>query len=42
MRSDAGPKGKVKALAKKGDLKSQELLQTYLLEHLLMRLEKKC
>ena len=40
MRSDAGLKGKIKALAKKSNLKPQELLQMYLFEHLLMRLEK--
>ena len=40
MRSDASLKGKIKALAKKSNLKPQELLQMYLFEHLLMRLEK--
>ena len=40
MRSDAGLKGKIKALAKKSNLKPQELLQMHLFEHLLMRLEK--
>ena len=40
MRSDASLKGKIKALARKGNLKPQELLQMYLFEHLLMRLEK--
>lgn len=40
MKSDASLKGKIKALAGKGNLKPQELLQMYLFEHLLMRLEK--
>lgn len=40
MLSDASLKGKVKAMAKKGNLKPQELLQMYLFEHLLLRLEK--
>lgn len=40
MRSDASLKGKVKEMAKKGNLKPQELLQMYLFERLLMRLEK--
>ena len=40
MRSDASLKGKIKTLARKGNLKPQELLQMYLFEHLLMRLEK--
>lgn len=40
IRSDASLRGKIKALAKKNDLKPQELLQMYLFEHLLMRLEK--
>ena len=40
MKSDASLKGKIKALAKKSGLKPQELLQMYLFEHLLMRLEK--
>ncbi len=40
MKSDASLKGKIKALAKRNNLKSQELLQMYLFEHLLMRLEK--
>lgn len=40
MRSDASLKGKIKAMAKKNNLKPQELLQMYLFEHLLMRLEK--
>lgn len=39
-RSDASLKGKIKAIAKKSGLKPQELLQMYLFEHLLMRLEK--
>lgn len=39
-RSDASLKGKIKAMAKKRNLKPQELLQIYLLEHLLTRLEK--
>ncbi len=39
-RSDASLKGKVKAMAKKSGLKPQELLQMYLFERLLMRLEK--
>lgn len=39
-RSDASLKGKIKAMAKKSNLKPQELLQMYLFEHLLMRLEK--
>ena len=42
MSSDAGLKGKVKALAKKSNLKPQELLQMYLFERLLVRLEKSC
>lgn len=40
MRSDASLKGKIKALAKKSNLKPQELLQMYLFEHLLVRLGK--
>lgn len=40
MRNDTSLKGKVKALARKSNLKPQELLQMYLFEHLLMRLEK--
>ena len=40
MRSDASLKGKIKALAKKSNLKPQELLQMYLFEHLLTRLGK--
>ncbi len=40
IRSDASLKGKVKAMAKKSNLKPQELLQMYLFEHLLLRLEK--
>jgi predicted nucleotidyltransferase component of viral defense system len=40
MRGDASLKGRVKAIAKKSNLKPQELLQMYLFEHLLMRLEK--
>lgn len=39
-RNDASLKGKIKAMAKKSNLKPQELLQMYLFEHLLMRLEK--
>lgn len=39
-RGDASLKGKIKAMAKKSNLKPQELLQMYLFEHLLMRLEK--
>ncbi len=38
--SDASLKGKIRAMAKKGGLKPQELLQMYLFEHLLLRLEK--
>lgn len=40
MRSDASLKGKIKALAKKSNLKPQELLQMYPFEHLLVRLGK--
>ncbi len=40
MRNDSSLKGKVKAMARKNNLKPQELLQMYLFEHLLMRLEK--
>lgn len=40
MQSDASLKGKIKALAKRNSLKPQELLQMYLFEHLLLRLEK--
>ncbi len=40
MKSDASLKGKIKALAKKSNLKPQELLQMYLFEHLLVRLGK--
>ena len=39
-RGDASLKGKIKAMAKKSNLKPQELLQMYLFEYLLMRLEK--
>lgn len=38
--NDASLKGKVKALAKKSGLRPQELLQMYLFEHLLLRLEQ--
>lgn len=38
--NDASLKGKIRAMAKKGGLKPQELLQMYLFEHLLLRLEK--
>lgn len=38
--TDASLKGKIRAMAKKGNLKPQELLQMYLFEHLLLRLEK--
>lgn len=40
MKSDASLKGKIKALAKQSGLKPQELLQIYLFEHLLIRLER--
>lgn len=40
MKNDASLKSKIKMLAKKSGLKPQELLQMYLFEHLLMRLEK--
>ena len=40
MKSDASLKGKIKALARQSGLKPQELLQMYMFEHLLMRLEK--
>ena len=40
MRSDASLKGKIKVLAKKSNLKPQELLQMYLFGHLLVRLGK--
>lgn len=40
MRNDASLKGKIKEMAKKTNLKPQELLQMYLFERLLMRLEK--
>ena len=40
MRSDASLKGKIKEMAKKTNLKPQELLQMYLFERLLMRLEQ--
>ena len=40
MKSDASLKGKIEALAKRSGLKPQELLQMYLFEHLLMRLER--
>ena len=36
MRSDASLKGKIKTLARKGNLKPQELLQMYLFEHFLI------
>lgn len=39
-RGDASLRGKLKAMAKKCNLKLQGLLQMYLFEHLLMRLEK--
>ena len=38
--NDASLKGKIRAMAKKGGLKPQELLHMYLFEHLLLRLEK--
>lgn len=40
MKSDASLRGKVRQLARDHDLKPQEVLQMYLFEHLLMRLEK--
>lgn len=40
IKSDASLRGKIKDLAKRSGLKPQELLQMYLFEHLLMRLEK--
>lgn len=40
MRSDASLKGKIKEMAKKTNLKPQEILQMYLFERLLMRLEQ--
>lgn len=40
MRSDASLKGKIKEMAKNTNLKPQELLQMYLFERLLMRLEQ--
>ena len=36
MKSDASLKGKIKALARQSNLKTQELLQMYLFEHLLI------
>ncbi len=38
--SDSSLKGKIRAMARKNGLKPQELLQMYLFEHLLLRLEK--
>lgn len=35
IRSDASLKGKIRQLAKEHELKSQEVLQMYLFEHLL-------
>lgn len=40
IRSGASLKGKIKALAKKSNLKPHELLQMYPFEHLLVRLGK--
>ena len=40
IKSDASLKGKIRQIAKEHGLKSQEVLQMYLFEHLLMRLEK--
>ncbi len=40
MDDAAGLKGKVRALAKRNNLKPQELLHMYLFEHLLLRLEQ--
>ncbi|WP_201750947.1 hypothetical protein [Enterorhabdus sp. P55] len=40
MRSDASLRGKVRHLSNEYGLKSQEVLQMYLFEHLLMRLAK--
>lgn len=40
IKSDASLKGKIRHLAIEHGLKSQEVLQMYLFEHLLMRLER--
>lgn len=39
IKSDASLRGKVRAIAKEHDLRPQEVLQMYLFEHLLIRLE---
>ena len=40
IKSDASLRGKAKALAKEHGLSAQELMQRYLFEHFLMRLER--
>ena len=39
IRNDASLRGKVRAVAKKNGLRAQEVLQMYLFEHLLLRLD---
>lgn len=40
IRNDASLRGKIRSVAKRAGLRPQELLQMYLFEHLLLRLEK--
>ena len=40
IRNDASLRGKIRAIAKRGGLRPQEVLQMFLFEHLLLRLEK--
>ena len=39
ISNDASLRGKVRAVAKKNGLRAQEVLQMYLFEHLLLRLD---
>lgn len=40
IRNDASLRGKIRAIAKREGLRPQEVLQMFLFEHLLLRLEK--
>ena len=40
IRNDASLRGKIRAIAKREGLRPQEVLQMFLFEHLLVRLEK--
>lgn len=41
IRNDASLRGKIRAIAKREGLRPQEVLQMFLFEHLLLRLEKR-